>query len=106
MVVFPSDTWEYRMFLFQDTIARRFGFLPSQYNQFEQQQQSQSSFHSSSHYQVQHQPQYVHVTGNMFLMIVVKLQQALNRKWLKDKNKAKQVRHSLGFSFRFRVLHK
>uniref|UniRef100_A0A1B6F1V2 DEP domain-containing protein n=1 Tax=Cuerna arida TaxID=1464854 RepID=A0A1B6F1V2_9HEMI len=50
---FPEESWGQRLILFQEAIAVKFGFIAC-------------SVESSSHY---HHHQYIHLTGNVFLMI-------------------------------------
>ena len=60
---FDPNSWEQRMFLFREEIAKRFGFVVTC---IADRQQSSDSF-STDH-------QYIHCTGNMFLLIPIKLQ--------------------------------
>lgn len=61
---FPESSWETRMFLFREAIAQRFGFVTCQ---TDRSQQPSSALFSTDH-------QYIHCTGNMFLLIPTQLQ--------------------------------
>jgi hypothetical protein len=56
---FPESTWDQRMFLFREAIAQRFGFITCTTDRT---QQPSSALFSTDH-------QYIHCTGNMFLLI-------------------------------------
>jgi hypothetical protein len=62
---FPEKSREQRLFLFREEIAHRFGFINSATDR--SQKQSSSAMFSTDH-------QYVHCTGNMFLLIPTQLQ--------------------------------
>lgn len=62
---FSETMRDYRLFLLQETIAKKFGFVPIHYDQMQQ-----GSGHSTLQY-----PQYIHLTGNMFLMILTRVVQ-------------------------------
>ena len=61
---FPEDTRQKRLFLFREAIAHRFGFINSA---TDREQQPSSAMFSTDH-------QYVHCTGNMFLLIPTEVQ--------------------------------
>ena len=61
---FPESTWEQRLFLFREAIAQRYGFVNSTTDRT---QQPSSATFSTYH-------QYIHCTGNMFLLIPTQLQ--------------------------------
>ncbi|GAB6030056.1 hypothetical protein CHUAL_005739 [Chamberlinius hualienensis] len=91
--MFSSDTWDYRLFLFQEAIVRRFGFLCCQYSPFVFDTKENTSKHQ------QYQPQYVHITGHAMIMIPLKLREILNRKLQSDSNKSKLL--SVSFKRRY-----
>ena len=61
---FPDSTWDQRLFLFREAIAHKFGFINSA---TDRNQQPSSAMFSTHH-------QYIHCTGNMFLLIPTQLQ--------------------------------
>ena len=61
---FPESSWDQRLFLFREAIAHKFGFINSA---TERKQQPSSAMFSTHH-------QYIHCTGNMFLLIPTQLQ--------------------------------
>lgn len=63
---FPEETWDQRLFLFQETIVERFGFVRCT---VESSNVSSPVSSSSSGSTLAHQHQYVHLTGNMFILI-------------------------------------
>lgn len=54
---FPEETWLERLFLFQEAIVGRFGFI-------------KCTVESTSHAAGVGDHLYVHVTGNMFILII------------------------------------
>lgn len=58
------STWDQRLFLFREAIAHKFGFINSA---TDRNQQPSSAMFSTHH-------QYIHCTGNMFLLIPTQLQ--------------------------------
>jgi len=63
---FPEETWDQRLFLFQEAIVERFGFVRCT---VESSSVSSPTSNSSSSSSLAHQHQYVHLTGNMFILI-------------------------------------
>ena len=61
---FAESTWDQRLFLFREAIAHKFGFINSA---TDRNQQPSSAMFSTHH-------QYIHCTGNMFLLIPTQLQ--------------------------------
>ena len=61
---FDRDSWEQRTFLFREEIAKRFGFVVTTITA--DRQQSSDLFSTDR--------QYIHCTGNMFLLIPTRLQ--------------------------------
>ncbi|CAG0888714.1 unnamed protein product [Darwinula stevensoni] len=61
---FPEETWNQRMFLLQEGIARRFGFIPCHLD-LEGMPGAKAP---------NPMPQYIHVTGTAFIMIPIRLQ--------------------------------
>ena len=63
---FDRDTWEQRTFLFREEIAKRFGFVATNIGSTTNKQPHQTSsvktLFSTDH-------QYIHCTGNMFLLV-------------------------------------
>jgi len=62
--MFPEESWDYRLFLFREEIVRRFGFISSV---TDPKQQLSSATFSTTH-------QYIHCTGNMFVLIPTTLE--------------------------------
>lgn len=63
---FPEETWDQRLFLFQETIVERFGFVRCTVESSNVSSPISSTNSSST---LAHQHQYVHLTGNMFILI-------------------------------------
>ena len=61
---FPETSWDQRLFLFRESIAHKFGFINSA---TDRSQQPSSAMFSTDH-------QYIHCTGNIFLLIPTQLQ--------------------------------
>ncbi len=61
---YPQRTWDQRLLLFREAIAQRFGFVNSR---VDNSQQPSSSRFSTDH-------QYIHCTGNMFLLIPTRME--------------------------------
>jgi len=61
---FTEDSWEQRLFLFRESIVKRFGFIACTTDP--NQQQSSATF--STHHQ------YIHCTGNCFILIPTQLE--------------------------------
>ena len=64
---FPESTWQQRLFLFREAIAQRYGFVNST---TDKSSQPSSAIFSTFH-------QYVHATGNMFLLIPTQMKEEL-----------------------------
>jgi len=67
--MFPEESWDYRLFLFREEIVRRFGFISSV---TDPKQQLSSATFSTTH-------QYIHCTGNMFVLIPTTLEVSSNK---------------------------
>lgn len=63
---FPEETWDQRLFLFQEAIIENFGFIRCI---VESSNVSSPTSNSNSSSTLAHQHQYVHLTGNMFILI-------------------------------------
>ncbi|KDR15773.1 DEP domain-containing protein 5 [Zootermopsis nevadensis] len=63
---FPEETWDQRLFLFQETIVERFGFVRCT---VDSSSASSPASGSNNDRNLAHQHQYVHLTGNMFILI-------------------------------------
>ena len=61
---FPEESWEQRLFLFRESIVKRFGFVACTIGR--------NSQKSAATFSTQHQ--YIHSTGNMFVLIPTRLQ--------------------------------
>lgn len=66
---FREESWQDRMFLFQEAIAQRFGFIPCVVEPIS----------NSGSGPVMQDHQYVHCTGAMFLLIPTLVQKTRNR---------------------------
>ena len=64
---FSESTWQQRLFLFREAIAQRYGFVNST---TDKSSQPSSAIFSTFH-------QYVHATGNMFLLIPTQMKEEL-----------------------------
>lgn len=65
---FPEDSWAQRLLLFQETIALRFGFIACAMENRGTSPQA-NRVNRADKEQTRHHHQYVHITGNMFLLI-------------------------------------
>ncbi|XP_034240343.1 GATOR complex protein Iml1 isoform X2 [Thrips palmi] len=65
---FPEDSWAQRLLLFQETIALRFGFIACAMENRGTSPQA-NRMNRADKEQTRHHHQYVHITGNMFLLI-------------------------------------
>jgi len=74
--MFDESTWDYRILLFREEIVRRFGFFACV---TEPAQQLSSATFSTRH-------QYIHCTGNMFVLIPTTLQLPHGVQGMKSKN--------------------
>lgn len=63
---FPEETWDQRLFLFQEAIIESFGFIRCI---VESSDVSSPTSNTNSGSTLAHQHQYVHLTGNMFILI-------------------------------------
>ncbi|KAJ9573996.1 hypothetical protein L9F63_008626, partial [Diploptera punctata] len=63
---FPEKTWDQRLFLFQETIVERFGFMRCKVENLNVSSPTANQNTSNS---LAHTHQYVHLTGNMFILI-------------------------------------
>lgn len=66
---FPEETWAQRFLLFQETIALRFGFIACAMENRGISPQGSRVHRDKDKEQTRHHHQYVHITGNMFLLI-------------------------------------
>ncbi|KAE8752931.1 hypothetical protein FOCC_FOCC000276 [Frankliniella occidentalis] len=66
---FPEDSWAQRLLLFQETIALRFGFIACAMENRGTSPQANRFNREKEKEQTRHHHQYVHITGNMFLLI-------------------------------------
>ena len=66
---FPEESWALRLLLFQETIAVRFGFIACAMENRGISPQATRFKKEKDKEQTRHHHQYVHVTGNMFLLI-------------------------------------
>ena len=79
---FAEHSWEQRLFLFRESIVKRFGFIPCTTDPH--QQRSSATF--STHHQ------YIHCTGNCFVLIPTRLDQVSGIQGIKGMaNKKKSV---------------
>ncbi|XP_069703010.1 GATOR complex protein Iml1 isoform X2 [Periplaneta americana] len=64
---FPEESWDHRLFLFQEAIVERFGFMRCTVESSSV--SSPTSGNNNNTSTMAHQMQYVHLTGNMFILI-------------------------------------
>ena len=65
---FAKSSWEQRTFLFREEIARRFGFVATNVGStMNAKQQHQNQTSTKTLFSTDHQ--YIHCTGNMFLLV-------------------------------------
>ena len=80
---FNKDTWDKRMFLFREEIAKRFGFVATNIGTNASKQQSTVS--TTNLFSTDHQ--YIHCTGNMFLLIPTQLHSQVGLQGIRSRNK-------------------
>lgn len=80
---FEKNTWENRTFLFQEEIAKRFGFVATNIGSSSSKQPSLSS--STTLFSTDHQ--YIHCTGNMFLLIPTQLHSQVGLQGIRSRPK-------------------
>lgn len=93
---FKKETWEDRMLLFQDEIVRRFGFIPC------------SCETKTGSNEISVDWQYVHVTGNMFILVPSSCHSArasLRRLGVVGENNTSPLAGSLGNPKRLKNYH-
>ena len=80
---FDKDTWEKRTFLFREEIAKRFGFVATSIgsNISKQKHTSSTTNLFSTDYQ------YIHCTGNMFLLIPTQLHSQVGLQGIRSRSK-------------------
>ena len=80
---FDKNTWENRTFLFREEIAKRFGFIATNIGTNASKQTSLSS--TTSLFSTDHQ--YIHCTGNMFLLIPTQLHSQVGLQGIRSRTK-------------------
>ena len=80
---FDKSTWETRTFLFREEIARKFGFIATNIGINPSKHQSASS--TTNLFSTDHQ--YIHCTGNMFLLIPTQLHSQVGLQGIRSRTK-------------------
>ena len=80
---FDKATWENRTFLFREEIAKRFGFVATNIGTNASKQQYTSS--TTNLFSTDHQ--YIHCTGNMFLLIPTQLHSQVGLQGIRSRSK-------------------
>ena len=80
---FDKNTWENRTFLFREEVAKRFGFVATNIGTNSSKQNSLSS--TTNLFSTDHQ--YIHCTGNMFLLIPTQLHSQVGLQGIRSRTK-------------------